>query len=135
MSPTEKPSLSILIVEDDFIIAWHLAEMLSAIGHRVCATAATEPAAVAAHTEHRPDLVLMDLRLADKGSGINAARAIREQRPVPIVFCTAHGDDPEFRAFVDGMERAAVVAKPVHERQLTQAIAEAAASAEGARAI
>ena len=43
------------------------------------------------------DLILMDIRLAGRMDGIEAARRIREQRDTPIIFITAHGD-PATRA-------------------------------------
>ena len=44
------------------------------------------------------DLVLMDVRLRRGTDGIAAAAAIRAERPVPIVFCTAFAEDPSTRA-------------------------------------
>ena len=46
------------------------------------------------------DLMLMDIRLAGRMDGIEAARRIREQRDTPIIFITAHGD-PATRAHIE----------------------------------
>ncbi|HTR84570.1 MAG TPA: response regulator [Reyranella sp.] len=115
-------SRSVLIVEDEAIIAWHLQAMASRLGYVVCATVATEDAAVAAAAEHRPDIVLMDVRLAASGDGVRAAERIRREGRPPIVFCTAHADDQAFRARTASMEHSAVLGKPVREDLLKEAI-------------
>lgn len=113
--------LSILVVEDEALIAWHLESQLTRLGHRVCGIAATEAEAIAAEEHHRPDLVLMDLRLAAGGSGLIAAEAIRQRRQVPILFCTAHTGDREFLARLKALPHSAVVGKPVDEEALKKA--------------
>jgi two-component system, response regulator PdtaR len=119
------PHPSVLIVEDDSIIAWHLKTMVERAGYSVCATAATEEGAVAAAEQHRPAVVLMDVRLARGGDGVRAAEAIRQQQQSAIIFCTAHAQDPSFRERAALFERALVLAKPVHEDLLKQAIEQA----------
>jgi CheY-like chemotaxis protein len=113
---------SVLIVEDDSIIAWHLASMVRRLGYTVCATAVTEDTALAAARTHAPDIVLMDVRLASLDDGVRAAEAIRAERDVPIVFCTAHADEPSFEARIAAFEHSAVLGKPVNERQLKAAL-------------
>lgn len=117
-------STSVLIVEDDSIIAWHLRSMVERLGFAVCATVATEQAAVAAAREHQPAIVLMDVRLAAGGDGVRAAEAIYAARAVPVIFCTAHAHDPDFRSRVASMTTAAVLGKPIQERLLKEAIAD-----------
>jgi hypothetical protein len=75
-------SRKILIVEDEPLIAWSLADMIRTMGYEVCGTVATESAAI----EGAPgcDAVLMDFRLAGGGSGLAAARKIRENAEMPI---------------------------------------------------
>ena len=116
------PAPSVLVVEDDLIIGWHLRHMLEGIGCHVCATAVAEDEAVAAAEKHRPDLVLMDLRLAGGGSGAAAAERIRTDLSAPIVFCTAHGDDPQFRHRIEKLGLTAVLSKPVRQDQLEEVI-------------
>ena len=66
--------MRVLIVEDDAIIAMHLAMLVAELGHEVCATAASAAAAIALAALHNPDVVLMDIRLAQGSSGIDAAQ-------------------------------------------------------------
>jgi CheY-like chemotaxis protein len=61
------------------------------------------------------------VRLAGS-DGVQAAEAIRTVRNIPIVFCTAHADDPSFRARTAHFERSSVLDKPVQEQQLKVAI-------------
>jgi DNA-binding NarL/FixJ family response regulator len=61
--------------------------MIRTLGYKVCGTVATESAAVAEVAEC--DAVPMDFRLAGGGGGLAAARKIRENVDMPIVFCTA----------------------------------------------
>ncbi len=61
--------LKVLIAEDDLMIADIAEEMLSEAGYAVCGIAPTVEEAVALFRRHKPDLVLLDLRLADGGLG------------------------------------------------------------------
>ena len=112
-------SRKILIVEDEPLIAWSLAAMIRALGYEVCATVDTERAAVA----EAPgcDAVLMDYRLAGGGSGLAAARKIRESDDIPIVFCTAYAEEPGLSDEMRAVPHAALIAKPVSRAKLEQA--------------
>jgi signal transduction histidine kinase len=107
----------ILIVEDEGIVARDLQTSLEALGHVVCGTSATGPDAVRQARTERPDVVLMDIRLRGEMDGIEAARRIRQERDVPVVFLTAYADQ-------DTLERAAdvgpygYVLKPFEEQEL-----------------
>jgi ActR/RegA family two-component response regulator len=61
--------MKLLILEDEMIIAMRLEQFVTDLGHQVCAMASTEDGAIASAKVHRPDFVLMDLRLAHGGSG------------------------------------------------------------------
>ena len=68
------------------------------------------------------DLVFMDIRLAGRMDGIEAARRIREQRDTPIIFITAHGD-PATRARIEQiLPGTPVLAKPITADLLKEAI-------------
>jgi two-component system, response regulator PdtaR len=71
--------MKLLIVEDEMIIAMRLEQFVTDLGHQVCAMASTEDGAIASAEVHRPDVVLMDLRLAHGGSGAEAACGILTQ--------------------------------------------------------
>ena len=66
--------VKVLIVEDDLMIADVAYEFLSASGYEVCGIARTVGEAVAFSKAHRPDLALIDLRLARGGIGTSSHR-------------------------------------------------------------
>lgn len=92
---------SVLIIEDEPIIALDLATVVERLGHRVCDTARTRTEAVQKAGQHRPGLVLADIQLADNSSGIDAVRDILARHDVPVIFITAYperlltGERPE----------------------------------------
>ena len=80
----------ILIVEDELLIAEDLKHKLHRLGHTVVGLAMTGEAAVQIVREEQPDLVLRDVRLRGKRTGLEAAQRIHEAQAVPVVFVTAH---------------------------------------------
>jgi signal transduction histidine kinase len=84
---------SVLIVEDEFIVASDIEQSLRRIGYRVVGTAGSGPEAIELARELRPDLILMDIQLRGSMDGIEAARQIRSEIGVPVVFLTAYADD------------------------------------------
>lgn len=80
----------ILIVEDEAIVAFDLETRLTKLGYSVCGISNSgEDAAQKAETE-RPDLVLMDILLAGKMSGIEAAEQIHADLNIPVIYVTAY---------------------------------------------
>ncbi len=76
---------------------------------------------VAIATRERPDLVLMDIRLKGEKDGLQAAKEIREQIDVPIVYLTAHSD----RLTVDRAKKTdhdGFILKPFLRRELQTTI-------------
>ena len=82
---------SILIVEDEALIASDLQMRLEDMGYRVVGVAATGKEALKLIAEKRPDLVLMDIVLRGEMDGVDVARRVKELR-VPVVFLTAYSD-------------------------------------------
>lgn len=81
----------VLIVEDEVLLAWMARETLQEAGYEVVGVATDRPAAVAAAVTHRPDLVLMDIRLAGGTNGIEAAIEIFSRTGIRSIFVTATG--------------------------------------------
>lgn len=112
----------IMIVEDDAIIAFDLAETVRGMGHIVCGTAATMDEALSVAAEHTPTLALMDIRLAEGDNGIEVARELRRQRFLPVIFVTAFPDELAKR----GLEHLGpVIPKPFTREHIEQAITRA----------
>lgn len=78
----------VVIAEDEALIRLDLAEMLAEEGYEVVGQAGDGEAAVALATEHRPDLVVMDVKMP-KLDGIAAAAQIAQARIAPVVMLTA----------------------------------------------
>jgi two-component system, cell cycle sensor histidine kinase and response regulator CckA len=83
---------SILIVEDEGIVAKNLNSKLEQLGYEVAGTATSAEEAVEMALELRPQLILMDIQLSGQRDGIQAAEAIRAQYDVPVIYLTAHSD-------------------------------------------
>ena len=89
--PIERPS--ILVVEDERLIAEDVRMRLEFMGYAVPAIVSTGEEAIRAAEAHRPDLVLMDIVLYGAMDGIETSEAIRDQFDIPVVYLTSHTDD------------------------------------------
>ena len=116
--------MRVLIVEDEAIIALHLAILVAELGHEVCATAASAAGAIALATLHNPHVVLMDVRLADGSSGIDAARQLHAQQALRCIFLSANLDEPTKTALLP-YEPIDFVGKPVLPVVLQRALKKA----------
>lgn len=92
MSVTEN-SPSILIVEDEDLIADVIALKLDFLGYRSAGRTPLGEEAVTLAASLRPDLVLMDIFLAGKMDGIAAAQAIKDEFDIPVVFLTSYSSE------------------------------------------
>src|SRR5688572_1895246 len=81
----------ILIVEDQFIEANNLQEMLETAGYRVTGIARSVPKSLELIRENKPDLVLLDIFLKGPLTGIDLAKQLREQN-IPFVYLSANSD-------------------------------------------
>ena len=82
----------LLIVEDEALIAEETADRLARLGHEVVGIADTGQQAIDMAQACRPDLVLMDIHLKGRMSGIEAAQRIYDSLGTPVVFASAHSD-------------------------------------------
>jgi len=113
-------ALRVLIAEDEAIIRLDLAEMLGEEGYDVVAQAADGEQALALAVEHRPDLVIMDVKMP-KLDGIAAASQIAAARIAPVVMLTAFSQ----RELVERAREAGAMAylvKPFSKSDLVPAI-------------
>lgn len=114
---------SVMIIEDEAIIAVDLEGIATDMGHRVTGVARTETGAVALFEKERPDLILSDIQLADGSSGIDAVNRITaEAGDIPVIFITAY---PERLLTGEGPEPAFLISKPYTEDQVRSAISQA----------
>jgi two-component system, response regulator PdtaR len=82
----------ILVVEDQYFVAIDCEQQLRSAGYDVVALATTAKEAVDLAERERPDLVLMDIRLASNTDGVDAAIVIYERLGIRSVFCSGHAD-------------------------------------------
>jgi len=114
-------SQSILVVEDESVVAQDIQNSISRIGHEVAGWATTAEEAIALAEENHPDLVLMDIRLGGEVDGITAAERIRQSFDIPVIFLTAFADD-ETLARVKLVGPFGYILKPFDESDLRIAI-------------
>jgi response regulator NasT len=118
----------ILIAEDETIIRLDLRAMVERAGFEVCAEARDGRQAVELARLEQPDIVLLDVKMPQL-DGIEAARRIIEDRPVPIVMVTAYGEAELVHRAVEAGVFGYLV-KPFRESDLLPAIATARARHE-----
>ena len=85
-------NIRILIAEDESIVAIDLKKTLENWGYEVSDIVRTGEKAVQTATENIPDLILMDIMLEGEMTGIEAAREIRNQRDIPVIYLTAYAN-------------------------------------------
>jgi AmiR/NasT family two-component response regulator len=110
----------ILVAEDETIIRLDLRALLEQAGFDVCGEARDGVEAVELARELEPDLAVMDVKMP-RLDGIEAARRILEERPIPIVMVTAYGQDEIVSRAVEAGVFGYLV-KPFREQDLLPAI-------------
>lgn len=121
--------LRVVLVEDEVIVAWDIAETVKRLGYTIAGMADTAEQAVRLAETLTPDVILMDIRLNGTLDGIEAARLIRERTGLGVVYLTAHAD-------LATMERAAAtqplgyVFKPFSQEVLRTALLRASGAPE-----
>jgi response regulator NasT len=115
----------VLIAEDETIIRLDLRDLLERSGFAVCAEARDGVEAVELARTERPDLAIMDVKMP-RLDGIDAARRILGERPIPIVMLTAYGQEELVARAVEAGVFGYLV-KPFREQDLLPAISTARA--------
>lgn len=114
---------NVMVIEDEAIIAMDISEIVAQMGHEVTGIARTKTAAVELARKSPPDMILADIQLADKSSGIDAVNEIlAELGDRPVVFITAF---PERLLTGDRPEPAFLITKPYSEDQVRSAVSQA----------
>ena len=113
-------ALKVLLAEDEPAVAASIEQQIRALGHEVIAEATTGSEAVRLAAQKRPDVIVMDIRMPDC-DGIEAARRIAEESPLPVVFLTGHFEE-EFLAGASASGGLAYLLKPATSEQLQAAL-------------
>lgn len=115
MSQTAASPPTLLVVEDDPTINQALADRLAAEGFGVV-RAFDGPGAVATYSEHRPDLVVLDVMLPGF-DGLEVCRRIQAERPVPVLMLTARVEETDILVGL-GVGADDYVTKPFRMREV-----------------
>ena len=113
---------TVLIIEDEPVIAADIEALVKELGHTVTGIAATRSEAAAAVARATPGLVLADIQLADGSSGIDAVKDILAETSVPVIFITAF---PERLLTGERPEPTFLITKPFQPETVKAAIGQA----------
>jgi PAS domain S-box-containing protein len=112
---------TLLVVEDEAVVAMDLDGQLHDMGYRVCACVDNGHDAIARARADRPDLILMDIVLKGDMDGIAAASVIGRELHIPVLFLTAYSDDQTVRRAADAWPYG-YLTKPFQARELRAGI-------------
>ncbi|HVJ32604.1 MAG TPA: response regulator [Terriglobia bacterium] len=119
---SEQISTSVLVIEDEPVIAYDISGLVGEMGHTVVGTAADQAEAIAIARQKRPGLVLADIDLGSGGSGLLAVQEILQSLDIPVIFITAY---PERLLTGERPEPAYLVTKPFEPDTLRVTISQA----------
>ena len=116
-----KSPLRVVIAEDEADMREYMEKTLPLLGHEVVALAKTGRELIDQCRTEKPDLIITDIKMPEI-DGIDAARAIFHERPVPVILLSAY-TDPDLLARVETDCVLAYLVKPIKESDLSPAIA------------
>jgi CheY-like chemotaxis protein len=108
---------TILVVEDEPIVALELRETLEKLGYAVPPVVDSADGVLESALRFHPNLVLMDIRLKSYLDGIDAAHRLKMLHDIPVIFLTAHSSD-ELKNRASRLKPASFLIKPVEENVL-----------------
>jgi CheY-like chemotaxis protein len=107
---------TILVVEDEGLIALHLIELLEKAGYRIIDPAFSgEMALRTLEKSKKPDLILMDIGLAGLLDGVETARLIRKRHSIPLIFVTAYTSESTLKRMQEVAPDGVIIKPFVHE--------------------
>ncbi len=107
----------ILVVDDEVIITSHLEHRLEEMGYEVVGQACSGESAVQLARSLQPDLVLMDIVMPGRLDGIEAARIIRAELRIPVIFLTGYASE-QFIRRAKTVQPLGYIVKPYQEQEL-----------------
>jgi len=118
------PLHSVLVVDDELIVATELAYHLEMNGYAIAGIAGDGEDAITLACRTRPDVIIMDIDMPGETDGIAAAQRIRRNLKSRIIFTSGHrDDDPRVRKVLDE-GRHSFVGKPYPKELLYAKIQE-----------
>ena len=114
---TKKSAYKIMVVEDEAVIALNLQQMLTKMGYDVIGVSYSGEEALEKARSLRPDLILMDIMIPGKLDGIAAAKIIKAELGIPVVFLTAYSEDKIIESAKQA-EPYGYILKPSQDREI-----------------
>ncbi len=117
----------ILVVEDEKVVQLHLSKIVESSGHELVGAVDRSADAIENASRSKPDLVLMDIRLAEGDDGIQCANVLSNDWGASIVFITAHSDSETLERAMP-IEASGFLVKPFRAAEVTASISNALAT-------
>ncbi len=108
---------SVLIVEDEGVVALSIQAVLKKMGYKVVGIAVTGNEAIALAMEHKPDVILMDIHIKGDIDGIQTTEKLNKITDIPVIFLTAYADDETVSRAIKTRSHSYLV-KPYNPREL-----------------
>jgi DNA-binding LytR/AlgR family response regulator len=121
MTTNKKTNPLVLIVEDEMIIAADMSMQLSKVGYDVIGINTRGEDALKTLESNLPDVILMDIVLSGRMSGIDTALLILEKYQIPIIFLTSNTDDETFQRALMA-KPFAFVSKPFQIKEIERSL-------------
>jgi two-component system, response regulator PdtaR len=121
MNQDTKP-IRILVTEDDVVAGMLMTYLLKDAGYDVLEVAQTGEHAIELAESYKPDLIIMDVRLAGEMDGIEATERIKSKLSIPVIFCTAF-NEPSTIKRAESAGANGFIMKPVNQDEALQIIA------------
>ncbi len=112
--------LDIIIVEDNFSFSLELEIIVKKLGHQVIGTVDNSGDALIEILDNKPDIILMDIDIKGKLSGIDIAEKV-EHLKIPIIFLTSYADDEHYE-LAEKINYTTYIIKPIDQYTLKSAI-------------
>jgi CheY-like chemotaxis protein len=111
----------VLIAEDEAVIAMEIKQLLARNNYNVIAIVRSGEELIKETEAKKPDLIVSDISLKGKLSGIDATRIIHQSKNIPVIFVTGYGDDTTYLKALS-VSPADYLLKPFSERRLINAV-------------
>ena len=116
--------MDILIVENDSHTILDLKTILSNLGHKIAFVASSGEEAIQKAASLNPDLILIDIKLKGRMSGVEAAEKINDLYEIPVIFLTIFIKNCLIKSF-QLPEDAIILSKPINQGHLEYSISKA----------
>lgn len=94
-------TISVLIVEDETIVAFDIESILNRLGYRVTNSVINYEQALKSIEIDTPDIIFMDINLKNSKDGIETAKEIQKIKEIPIIYLTAFSDDETLQRAIE----------------------------------